>query len=51
MTKSELIKKLNECALLKDKEAAHYDADVLLLEYIGDPEVSTVFHALDKWYA
>ena len=34
-----------------DKEADHSMADSLLLEYIGDPEITKAFDAIEKWYA
>ena len=34
-----------------DPEGAHLDADRALLEYIGDPEISAAFEAIEKWYA
>ncbi len=35
----------------EDPETGHLTADELLLEYIGDPEVTAAFHEIDKWYA
>lgn len=34
-----------------DQEAAHLEADDLLLEYIGDPEISLAFNVIPKYYA
>lgn len=34
-----------------DMERAHSDADRLLLQYIGDEEVSKIFHSYPFWYA
>jgi len=34
-----------------DKEADHLMADTLLLEYIGDTEITEAFDAIGKWYA
>lgn len=34
-----------------DSETDHVTADRLLLECIGDPEVTAAFDALPKWYA
>ena len=50
MTKTELIEKLNKCNEL-DTETAHSQADDLLLEYIGDNEISHAYNQIDKWYA
>jgi hypothetical protein len=35
---------------LYDPEEAHKRADRLLLEYIGDQEVSDIFHEATLWY-
>lgn len=35
----------------KDLEALHMEADDLLLEYIGDPEISLAFNVIPKYYA
>lgn len=29
----------------------HIHADVLLLKYINDPEVTELFESIEKWYA
>ena len=50
MTKEELIKKLNECAK-NEPEAAHGDADDLLIEYINDKEIAEAYDNVPKWYA
>lgn len=34
-----------------DQETAHLEADDLLLEYIGDSEISRAFRAVPKYYA
>lgn len=34
-----------------DEEENHYRADRLLLEYINDTEVTTLFDNIKKWYA
>jgi hypothetical protein len=34
-----------------DMEARHIDADMALLECIGDEEIAEAFEAIDKWYA
>jgi hypothetical protein len=36
---------------MADQEYVHVCADKLLLEYIGDQEVTDLFDAIDKWYA
>jgi predicted transposase YdaD len=52
MTKKELIEKLREIQKdTDDIEKNHKEADDLLLEYIGDMEVSVAFSDVDKWYA
>lgn len=50
MTKEQLLARLKECELNGDTEASHVDADMALLEFIGDPEVTAAFNAIDKWY-
>ena len=54
MTKQQLIEKLKEMHIddqdYRDCEADHAKADGLLLEYIGDPEVSEAFEKIEKWY-
>ncbi len=59
MTRQELLAELHRCLVLSDcdrsdqadPEAAHEDADMTLLEYIGDPEVTAVFKAIVRWYS
>jgi len=47
-----LLIRLRECkANDGDPESAHADADRALLDFIGDPEVTDAFEAIDKWYA
>lgn len=64
MSKEELITALREIAARqlepvhvgklvgtrKDMEKDHEAADRLLLEYINDPRVTTLFDQIDKWY-
>jgi len=33
------------------KEDRHITADEALLAFINDPEITTLFHAIDKWYS
>lgn len=35
----------------RDSEACHQQADDLLLEYIGDREITEAFMAIERWYA
>lgn len=55
MTIDELIAKLkairNRSIADSDEETDHYEADQLLLEYIGDKKVSRAYNAIDKWYS
>lgn len=51
MTRDELIQALKELHGPTDEEIAHSRADRLLLEYIGDEEVTAAFDAINKWYA
>ena len=50
MTLEELRIKLKEAFDNGDEEQGHMDADLLLLEYINDPEVSEIFSSVRKWY-
>lgn len=34
-----------------DLEALHMEADALILDYIGDPEISQAFNIIPKYYA
>ena len=34
-----------------DPEAAHGEADDLLLELIDDEEIANAYNAIEKWYA
>ncbi len=34
-----------------DPERWHEEADKLLLEYIGDSEITDLFEKIEKWYA
>lgn len=64
MTKTELLKKLQEIRARQDAPREcwggpavtvladdHVEADALLIEFIGDAEVSDAFDAIEKWYA
>ena len=58
MTIEELRQKLMETfpeAMEEDiffgRAAAHMAADQLLLEFIGDEEVTRIFDAAEKWYS
>ncbi len=54
MTREQLIEALigaEEYAAVEDQEEAHIWADQVLLEYIGDEEITAYFNDIDKWYA
>lgn len=51
LSKVQLLKKLEKCAKSYDTEAAHCDADALLVEYIDDEEIAEAYNKIDKWYA
>jgi hypothetical protein len=53
VTIKELRDRLREIAErpLNDPEISHGEADDLLIEYIGDEEVSKLFNKIEKWYA
>lgn len=44
----ELLKKLAE---LDNPEDAHLQADIALLEYINNQEVTDAFDSIEKWYS
>ena len=50
MSKEELLEALQEIEYL-DTESRHQEADILLLQYINDPEISGLYNSYDKWYA
>jgi hypothetical protein len=57
MTKEELLKRLEQMALVSgsdgnpgDPEVAHMEADSFLLEYIADEDVSAAFNKIIKSY-
>ncbi len=35
----------------EDNESFHMKADQLLLDFIGDEQVTTLFNEADKWYS
>ena len=49
MTRDELLAALRD--LPGDPEGDHYEADRLLLAYIGDDEVTAAFNLIVKWYS
>jgi hypothetical protein len=50
--KEELIKKLNELAEdNRDIEDNHIKADILLLDYINDKDISDAYNKIEMWYA
>lgn len=51
MTKEQLIKRLKELSEGGDVEINHGEADDLLLEFIGDKEISDAYNEIEKWYA
>jgi hypothetical protein len=53
MTKAELKAKLETIRdrSSSDPEADHVDADVAVLEYIDDEEITALFEELAVWYA
>lgn len=51
MTKEELIEKLKLLQNSSDPEAAHSDAEDLLLEFIADEEIRKEYEEVPKWYA
>lgn len=50
ITKEELLQRLRELLTSDDTEAAHSEADQLLIDYIGDKDIAKAFDKLEKWY-
>jgi hypothetical protein len=50
MTKTELIEKL-QTLVDGDLEEAHIEADLLLIDYINDPDIKKAYDAIRKVYA
>jgi hypothetical protein len=52
MKKETALEKLQEIAMnRRDKEFAHMAADQVLLDYIGDVDITDAFEKIDKWYS
>ena len=51
ITREQLLAWLKINAESGDPETTHAAADRLLLRFIGDPEITEAFNALEKWYA
>jgi hypothetical protein len=51
MTRDELLDALRRWQQTRDHEGAHYNADMALLEYINDPEITAAFEAIRRWYS
>lgn len=52
LTRAMLLARLRELRGLSEGiEAAHYDADNLLLDFIDDDEVRKAFENVPRWYA
>ena len=53
MTKEEALKRLRELAGKRDVEAAHVEADGILIDFlraIGHDDIADAFDNLQKWY-
>lgn len=50
-TLPEIKKRIKEMPDEGDKEADHKEADMLLLDYIGDPELTEIFNSKKFWYS
>lgn len=51
MTKKALLEKLRELARMDEAEHAHREADLAIIEFIGDTEIAQAFDDVEKWYA
>lgn len=52
INRDELLTRLREINLPNgDIEIQHSFADQALLDYVGDPEITAAYEAIEKWYA
>lgn len=53
MTKNELLEKLASIGakVKNEKEEDHFEADLLLIEYINDPDIKRAYDKIPKWYS
>jgi len=58
LTRDEVLRTLRTCVDVSsgrgsgsDAETAHMDADLALLQYINDEEITETFMAIRRWYA
>lgn len=53
LTRGEALGKLRELAGTAegDPESAHLNADLVLLDFIADPEIRAAWEAIEKWFA
>ena len=56
MTKTDLLKSIEQIVAQQeggetDPEAAHAQAEALLLRYIDDAAITTAYRQIERWYA
>ncbi len=51
MTRDELLEKLKSLETDSPDEFSHVEADLALLDFINDPEITEAYHDIAKWYA
>ena len=51
INKEDLITRLKELNKFADEESAHFQADLLLINYIDDKEIEEAYNKIEKWYA
>jgi hypothetical protein len=51
IARAEALAALRDLARHKDPEAAHWTAEMLLLQLLNDPEIAAAFYDVPKWYA
>jgi hypothetical protein len=51
MNRDELLRQLAKFDEMDDLESAHWAADMALLEFIDDEEITAAFQQIERWYA
>lgn len=51
MLLKELKQKMLQIKKIDDEEIRHKELDKLLLKYINDEKITTIFNSIKKWYA
>ena len=51
LNRDQLLRMLSQLQYSGDAEAVHYEADLFLLSYIADEDITRAFLSLKRWYA